>query len=450
MALLAGLVEWAGWAVISAALLAGEAAAVWYFYWAETWVFHEGGRIGRRRWVAFLLLSQLLLFIVYLLLVALLQRNLPYLAADFLALLGVGFLFYLISEQWIWTRGLTMRQPVQHYYDIHGLLRIASPVALPDLAYFQTEQPTADSDLQLRVDRQGTPSRLAGGISYDEQLGRFGFGLTVLPGPYTEIIVSPLLETSPGFLYTNVVEPVLRWLLVWRGFALVRAAAIVHPADGVRPPEATLIHSSLEMADGLGRLCLAQGFAFAGDDVVILGRDGWLLPFPKPVTMEQKQSKRWLYSQPVRRLGLWFSARDLPVATLNTYLQRFIPQAKGMLDQLMPGVEVARPSRVGRVVMLAQGEGTAADLNTEEALSLLLQPRGGAFAFQPGPLLAEALSQWDGRDWREEEQGIVQAALAGCRWLRRWGTAEDWWQRLAEHAEERREKVNGQWLMVNG
>ncbi len=451
MALLAGLVEWAGWTVIPAAWLAGEVAAVWYFYWAETWVFHEGERIGRRRWFAFLLLSQLLLFAVYLPLFALLQRSLPYLATDLLALLGVGFVFYLISEQWIWTRGLTMRQPVQHYYDIHGLLRIASQVALPDLAYFQVEQLTADSDLQLRVDRQGTPSRLAGGISYDEQLGRFGFGLTVLPGQYTEIIVSPLLESSPGFLYTNVVEPVLRWLLVWRGYALVRAAAVVRPSTmAERPPEATLIHSSLEMAYGLGRLCATQGLAFAGDDVVILSRDGWLLPFPKPVTMEQKQGRRWLYSQPVRRLGLWFSARDLPVATLNTYLQRFIPQAKGMIDQLMPGVEYARPSRPVRGIRLEPGEGTAADLNREEALSLLLQPRRGAFAFQPGPLLAEALSRWDGRDWREEEQTIVRAALAGCRWVRRWGTAEDWWERLSEGVDETKEMVNGQWLMVNG
>lgn len=475
LALLAGLAGWANWPVLPAALLAGEEAAVWYFYWAQTWVFNDDRQgIGRQRWFAFLLVSQLLLFVIYLPLLYLLQTygRLDYLAADGLALLGVGFIFYLLSEQWIGTHSLMMRQPEQHCYDIHGLITIVSQVVLPDLAYFQTEATTAASDLLIRVDRHGTPSRLPGAICYDEQLGRFGFGLTVLPGEFTEIIVSPLLETSPGFLYTNVVEPVLRWLLVRRGYALVRAAAVARPSRGAgRPPEALLIHAPVAMGYGLGQLCATNGFAFAGDDMVILGRERTLLCYPKPVTIDLKMARnlisraadqhegrglRWqrlLYSRPVRQLGLWFSAHDLPVATLNTYLQRFIPQPKYLLDQLIHGIRYAGPSLPAQVIVLERGDGTAAEMTTAETMAILLQPRQGAFAFQPGPLLAEEMSRWDGRDWRQEEKRIVQMALEGCKLWRWQHTAERWWRQLPEQfpevVERPSEMVNGQLLMVN-
>jgi glycosyltransferase involved in cell wall biosynthesis len=456
LALLAGLVKLVNWPVMAAAWLAAEAAAVYYFYLAETWVFRDDReRISRRRWIAFLLISQLFLFAIYLPLLSWFQAGLAmnYLAAALVASLAVGFIFYLLSEQWVWTRGLTMRRPAQYTYDLHGLVRIISQVALPDLAYFQVESAAARYDLQIRVDRHGTPSRLPGAICYDEQLGRFGFGLTVLPGEFTEIIVSPLLETSPGFLYTNVVEPIVRWLLVQRGNALVRAAGVARPGHSPgRPSEALLIHGSLGMGYALGRLCATAGFTFAGDDVVIVGRRRRLLPFPKPVTVDRQIVREWpadgldrqentalrfqrlLYSRPVRRFALWVSAHDLPVATLNTYLQRFIPQSKELINQLNPGIRYAQPSSPTYVVVLERGEGRVGveEMTLEETLSILLEPRRGAFTFQPGPLLDEEMSRWNGRDWRQEEEEIVRAALAGCQLLRWRSAAERWWEQLPE------------------
>jgi len=110
---------------------------------------------------------------------------------------------------------------------------------------------------------------------------------------------------------------------------------------------------------------------------------------------------------------------------------------------LVSGIRYAEPSLPAQVIVLERGDGTAAEMTTEETMAILLQPRHGAFAFQPGPLLAEEMSRWDGRDWRQEEKRIVQAALAGCQ-LWRWGyTAERWWEQLPE-------MVKRPWLMVNG
>jgi hypothetical protein len=69
-------------------------------------------------------------------------------------------------------------------------------------------------------------------------------------------------------------------------------------------------------------------------------------------------------------------------------------------------------------------------------------------------LLAEALSCWDGRDWRQTEEEIVRTALTGCRFFHWRGAAEQWWLHLPENLPEvmegLNETINGQWLMVNG
>ena len=48
-------------------------------------------------------------------------------------------------------------------------------------------------------------------------------------GDRIEATASPLLRRSPHVLYTNVVEPILRWTFAERGYALVHAACL---ADG--------------------------------------------------------------------------------------------------------------------------------------------------------------------------------------------------------------------------
>ena len=48
-------------------------------------------------------------------------------------------------------------------------------------------------------------------------------------GEPIEATASPLVGRSPHVLYTNVVEPILRWTFAERGYALVHAACL---ADG--------------------------------------------------------------------------------------------------------------------------------------------------------------------------------------------------------------------------
>ena len=58
--------------------------------------------------------------------------------------------------------------------------------------------------------------------------GRLGFGVAIGLGDRIEATASPLVGRSPHVLYTNVVEPILRWTFAERGYALVHAACLAH------------------------------------------------------------------------------------------------------------------------------------------------------------------------------------------------------------------------------
>ncbi|MCO5180888.1 MAG: glycosyltransferase family 2 protein [Candidatus Promineofilum sp.] len=448
LVLLSGLTE-AGWPLWRAAAAAG-ATTIAGLLLGETWVFSDRPRGPvRRRLASVLILGSLFLFVVYLPAIWLLAVRLgaPALVGGLAAMLVAGFVYYLFSEQWIWTRGLMMRPRESIYYDIHGILAVASQIPLNDLDYFLASTPPARIDLQLRVDRHGTPSRVPGAICYDEHLGRFGFGLTVIPGDYTEIVVSPLLEMSPAFVYTNVVEPVLRWLMVTRGFSLARAGAVQSDKRKDNDsPQGWLFTGPSDLGYALGRLCQEEQLAFMGDDRVIIGGDRLMRSFPKPVTARPEtlpgqartirasvalRTQRLLYSRPIRQLGLFLGRRRLPAATVNTYLQRIIPQPKYPLHSLIDGVAYRDVASVSVLTALEKGDKSVVSLSLETAIDRLLEPDDYAHGFRPYPLLMEALATWDGRDWLEAERQILRAGLAHCRTLSRRHEDDSWWKEIA-------------------
>lgn len=456
LSLLNGLAS-AGWPLMRAALAAGG-LTIAAILTGETWVFSDRPRGPvRRRLAAVLLVGILFLSLVYLPVIWLLagRMGLPVLVAGLAAMLVAGFVYYLFSEQWIWTRGLMMRPRASVYYDIHGLLAIASQIPLHDLEHFRVTSEPEKIDLLLRVDRHGTPSRVPNAICYDEHLGRFGFGLTVIPGDFTEIVVAPLLETSPSFLYTNIVEPIIRWMLAFRGFTLARAGAVRFPNDmGIAPDRlpAILVTGRPDLGYGLGRICREEAMEFMGDDRIIIGRDKKVYSFPKPVTASREmlpedtrstrsaialRMQRLLYSKPIRRLGLFLSERNLPAATVNTYLQRIIPQPKYPLDELVSGLTYGDQALPESLVLLEKGEIGQTPLPLEVAINRLQEPGERAYGFRPYPLLVAELSHWEGRDWAEAERQILRDGLASCQILLWQHPHEAWWESITPALRDR-------------
>ncbi|MFN2137189.1 MAG: glycosyltransferase [Candidatus Promineifilaceae bacterium] len=406
------------WAVLFSAELTWLAV----FFVSEFWVFSERDEAGRRRrfW-GYFLLSQLAIFAVHLPLFVLLTSVLDVatLAANFASLVVVALVRYLFSEQSVWTGGSMVWQPQSYYYNLHDLVRLESQVPLRDLTYFATDKENLEIDIQIRVDRQGTPTPLSGGISYDDQLGRFGFGLTVLPADYTQVVVSPLLAHSPDFLYTNVIEPILRWRLVSLGYALVKAACVA------KEGRAFLISADQDFGPLISVLSREESFSFLADDLTLLDRQGFAFCYPKPVTVNRVMlansqvprgmverlslaGQRLLYTRLVRRAGLWLSGQDVPAATLNSYLQRFVPQPKHELTSLYPGTEVEDCAKVSLLICECDFDSPAIDFPT--ATDCLQQSETIA-AFQPHPVLAKQLREWGGGDLFRAECEIIETAM---------------------------------------
>jgi len=305
-------------------------------------------------------------------------------------------------------------------------------VPLCDLEYFARPHISEDPDLKIRVDRQGTPTRLSGGISYDEHLGRFGFGLTVVPGPYTQIVVSPLLERSPEFLFTNVIEPIMRWRFVQLGYTLVRGAAVASDSA------ATILCAEQDMAPVVSELCRTFAYGFMADDLTLLSASGEAYCYPKPVTVSQAmlrgtrsrpgiserlslRGQQLLYTRFVRRIGLWLSEQDLPAASFSTYIQRLVPQPKRQWADVFPEIDIVARATLATVAF-APGD-------SSYLVATRLAQSVPAASFQPHPLLAERLRFWDGVDLIGREQEIITSALANVTILplERDGA---WWKAL--------------------
>jgi len=294
-------------------------------------------------------------------------------------------------------------------------------------------------------------STLVGGLTapgshmrYDEGLGRFGFAVDiawgnhpeiaassltasagVVPASHAEIVASSLLRLSPHVLYTNVVEPTLRWCLVERGYALAHAACISHGGN------ATLITARTDTGKTTTILKTLDRYpaTFLSDDLTLIRADGRVLAYPKPLTISRHtvaavaapllsfrerlalivQSR--VHSRSGRQFGQLLTRLGLPTATINAVVQLLVPPPKFHVERLVPSVDVADEATVGRFVVIDRGHDREAELAHNEAVDVLLANTEDAYGFPPYPSLAGFLSSPNGRDLRDVERRILERAL---------------------------------------
>ncbi len=206
-------------------------------------------------------------------------------------------------------------------------------------------------------------------IRYREGPG-LGFGL-VDPhvGERIEVTASPLVGRSPHVLYTNVVEPILRWTFAERGYALVHAACLATGDDAFLVTARTdtgKTTTSLKMLD-------REPYSFLSDDLTLVSPDGRVLTYPKPLTISRhtlKAVKTPLLTRreriglvdpeppalPLgRRFALILARTHLPAATINAVVQLLVPPPKYHVERLVPGVEVAPEAQLAGMVVIERG-----------------------------------------------------------------------------------------------
>ncbi len=309
-------------------------------------------------------------------------------------------------------------------YDIHGLVGIESAFRLPELKAFQIPQLGRPPDLRIIREGGSADPGESGSIIFEEALGRIGFRLLITLQDPILIRPSPLIQRSPHVLYTNVIEPILRWVLVRRDHALIHSASI---ALGSR---AALITAATDTGKTttILRSVSSQPWAFLADDMTILRSDGALYSFPKPLTISyhtlkavgaaalgtkerfalQLQSR--LHSKTGRAFGLLLQDLGLPAASLNALVQILIPPPKFMIQRLLPSVLTARSAQLEHVILIEQGDELQEQIDHASIVEALMRNAEDAYGFPPYASLAPHLVHWKGQDLAAREREIVASA----------------------------------------
>lgn len=320
-----------------------------------------------------------------------------------------------------------------YLYDIHGILTVQSDTGLPELEKFRVRHLDGEPAVRVntkRFERRGAGqlidlSEATARIRYDETFGQNGFAVEVEVGTPIDIWASPTIVRSPHVLYTNVVEPILRWQFVERGYALVHAACFT---DG---DNAHLVTARTDTGKTTTMLKILElgDYGFLSDDLTLIDDEGRVFTYPKPLTISNHtvhalasaelgrlerltlplQSR--LHSKSGRTFALYLAEKDIPVATLNAFVQRMIPPPKYHVEQLVPGAPTATSATVTTLNIIQRGEDGREDLALDAALELLLENCEDAYGFPPYSALESLLHTCSTGDLRFRERAIISAGL---------------------------------------
>jgi dolichol-phosphate mannosyltransferase len=323
------------------------------------------------------------------------------------------------SHEWGPHLALNLRVPRrgrQYHYDIHGLVAIRSEVRLPELVHFEVEPFSRAADLTVRRGYVGARRMISkvqatmspGLFVYREHLGSVGANFRVDLDNRINIYVSPLLAWSKHVLYTNIVEALLRFVLVNKGYMLLHSAT-VQLGD-----EAIMLSAQTDTGKTGTILRLLQEHpnesAFLSDDMTIINARGESRSFPKPLTISSHtlravntkvlslprrlvlslQSR--IHSKQGRKFALLLARLNIPIIAINAITQILIPPPKYMIDQLVPTTRYRKTGTVKRIFVICRGPEAEEPLSHEDAMIILLSNTEDAYGFPPFSIMERAIT----------------------------------------------------------
>ncbi len=328
---------------------------------------------------------------------------------------------------------------------------------MPELEPFRVNMEIQQPTIRVQI---GTPRRPKKGeadpnyIHYAELLGILGFEVGIQLGEPVQVVASPALRLSPHVLYTNVVEPLLRWTFVEKGYALVHGATLAFGDQACMITARTDTGKTTTLLKILAyqRRDTDQA-AFLSDDMTVVSPDGTAMTYPKPLTISfhtlRAVNARTLrphermtlpfqsriHSKTGRRFAFFISKTHLPAATINMLMQMVVPPPKYFVDQLVPNVKLTRKAHFSRMFIIERGEEGMQAIDNSEAMEVLLQNCEDAYGFPPYDALKEFLYVRNGVDLREKEQAIIRQALGSLPATVIRSKTFDWWSRIPTFVE---------------
>ncbi len=432
------------WFVV-AAIASTEASTTWNFLGNELWAF-SGRRLVGPAWARYLAYAgmnnaMLLLRVPMLWLLSDFGRLGPA-SANLIALGALFAMRFALSDGLVWRqKGASAYdavdstgEPAQAYrYDIGGLLRLDSDSELPELAYFRTAAVTPP-DIRIRTRRVAsiptTRVRLrrdGDRVTYREHLGILGADFNVTMGKTIDVEASQLLSLSRHVLYTNVVEALLRFVLVSKGYVLLHSAGL--DVEG----RATLLSAQTDTGktSTVINLVRERHWRFISDDMAIIDPAGFVRTFPKPMTLSyhtmtravdassltpskriQLQVQSRVHSKSGRSVGKGLGTLNVPIMSINSVLQIMVPPPKYHITSLLPA-HIATESPIANVFLMERGEPLQERVPLEAAIDQLIENTDDAYGFPPFAALAPHFVI-DGADYpalRARERELLTTAM---------------------------------------
>jgi hypothetical protein len=287
-------------------------------------------------------------------------------------------------------------------------------------------------------------------MRYREIFGHLGFEVGIEMGePTVKVVAAPMLRYSPHVLYTNVVEPLLRWTFVKQGYALVHGATIAFGNKAYMITARTDTGKTTTLLKILAyqrRDC--DPAAFLSDDMTIVSPDGMAMTYPKPLTISyhtlravntdtltfgEKMSLPFqsrIHSRSGRRFAFLISKTHLPAATINMITQMLVPPPKYFVDKLVPNVKLTQTANLTGMFIIERGSDEIMPIQNSEAMQVLLQNCEDAYGFPPYDDVKEFLYCYDELDLHDVEQAIIRQAMEKlpARVIR--SDSLDWWSQI--------------------
>jgi dolichol-phosphate mannosyltransferase len=462
-----------GWNHLLAASLATQVSTSWNFLLVDLLIYRKGAngtRFGRA--VRFFAMNNLLLLARLPVFEALIVHGARVLVANAITLVGLFLVRFVVSDRAIFrspgqdksrdpVRMLVdlsdpsvedlARQQVSssrkrsryltYRYDVAGVVTIGSQIMLPELEFFRAQWvPDTDVDITVRVGEVGgrAPRRRAAlteyveptVIRYEEHLGRFGANFRARLGDPIDVEVGPLLARSSHVVYTNVIEPLLRFVMVSRGRMLLHSACV--ELDGIGVMLSALTDTG--KTGTILRLLREHGGRFLSDDMTVIDPYGGACCFPKPLTISahtlravqaddltrsewrslQFQSR--LHSKGGRSLAMALARFNVPIMGINALTQILVPPPKYAVDRLVP-CRLTCATQVRELFIIQRGDPGLADLDHRSALEQLITNTDDAYGFPPFRYLAPAINigGQNYQELRRAEREILASFLSGLR-----------------------------------
>ena len=275
-------------------------------------------------------------------------------------------------------------------YNIHDIVKIESFTEILELKYFK--------DLnQEEIDKTGVDMIVGNDVSnpsYQDLL----CSLSIEPGKNTHLEVSKLLDMSKHVLYVNLVEPLLRLILVTKGYALLHLACI--EKDG----KATMISAPPDTGKtSLILKCLKSntdynmGMTLLSDDMIIASQNGELFSFPKPFTI----SSHTLDSVFGMDTNMWYKVRSnihskggrtaykgmgkmswLPMMSINALAQIVFEPPKLYPEEIV-NVKIGEKARPDSLIFLSKEFNGEREISRDDAAEMIIKNTDNAYITPP-------------------------------------------------------------------